>query len=118
MPRVSRMRPQTPGSKQSNMPKNPTFGEIEELLGSLGFEERTFPGHVVFEYAGGSPMILLPHYEKRGIVRPIHLQAIKGTLLDSGLIGPEDVRTVIDTRGDSDAARPPETKKRGGSPPA
>jgi hypothetical protein len=68
----------------------PTFEALEKLLLSLDFREDSRPGHVVFEHISGRPLIVLPRYRKRDAGEPIHLLSVKKTLLDVGLLGPDD----------------------------
>jgi hypothetical protein len=74
------------------------FGELETLLGSMGFEEQVMPGHVAFVYPGGRPMIILPRYRKNAKVKPIHLLNVKKTLDDVGLLEPDGIRPVTQAK--------------------
>ena len=68
-----------------------SFASLEELLTQVGFKTLPTAGkHQVFKEPVSKAMVVLPAYPKQAQVRPIHLVAVRRTLVENGLID-EDV---------------------------
>jgi hypothetical protein len=69
------------------MPENITFDDLERLLAKLGFTPcEATASQRVFEYPPLSTLVVLPSYKAQELIRPIHLVAVRRTLIDNGLI--------------------------------
>ncbi|NER37950.1 MAG: type II toxin-antitoxin system HicA family toxin [Oscillatoria sp. SIO1A7] len=73
------------------MAREISFARLEELLTKVGFQTLPTAGkHQVFKEPVSEAMVVLPAYPKQAQVRPIHLVAVRRTLVENGLID-EDV---------------------------
>jgi hypothetical protein len=77
------------------MDNRTTFGRLEDLFASLDFREHAQPGCVVFMHDSGLPMIVLPRYRRCEVVEPIHLLNVRKTLMDVGLLEPEEFNLMV-----------------------
>lgn len=69
------------------MLRNITFTELEELLLKLGFTSLPTAGsHHVFQYASSGALVVLPGYEKKAHIDPVHLVAVRQILAENGFI--------------------------------
>jgi len=69
------------------MLKEIAFADLERLLQSTGFVRAPTSGsHIVFERAGSGIVIVLPTYQNDATVRPVHVIAVRQTLIANGLI--------------------------------
>lgn len=69
------------------MTREVNFAMLEELLTKAGFKSLPTAGnHRVFKEPVSEAMVILPAYPKQAQVRPIHLVAVRRTLVENGLI--------------------------------
>ena len=72
------------------MTKKVTFATLENLLFSLSFKQVQTAGYQqVFQESNSETLVVLPAYSKKSSVRPVHLVAVKKTLVENGLIDPD-----------------------------
>lgn len=68
-----------------------TYGELENFLISLGFEEIERSGHTVFRNNEFDSLIALPRYRKNRLVESRHLSMIKVNLTGKGIPGSDSL---------------------------
>lgn len=69
------------------MTREVNFATLEELLMKAGFKTLSTAGNKrVFKEPVSEAMVILPAYPKHAQVRPIHLVAVRRTLVENGLI--------------------------------
>jgi hypothetical protein len=66
-----------------------TFGDLEKLLISLGFENLNIPQYQIFEHPHERARISLPNYAAADALRPVDLVIAGGTLEAYGLMSRE-----------------------------
>jgi hypothetical protein len=64
-----------------------TYGELENFLLSLGFEEIERPDHTVFRNKRFDSLITLPRYHKSKFVEPRHISMVKVNLTGKDVPG-------------------------------
>jgi predicted RNA binding protein YcfA (HicA-like mRNA interferase family) len=63
------------------------FADLEKLLLKLGFITMPTTGtQKVFQYPPSAALVILPGYENKAHVHPIHVVAVRRILIENGLI--------------------------------
>jgi hypothetical protein len=64
------------------------FSDLIQLLFRLGFTQYSVGNQEVFQHVESDTSIVLPHYELREILRPIHVVGTRKILVENGLMEP------------------------------
>jgi hypothetical protein len=62
------------------------FADLEKLLLKLGFTSQNQTSQKLFQYSPENVLIVLPAYSQDEQIHPVHLVAIRKTLLEHELI--------------------------------
>lgn len=69
------------------MLRNTIYSDLEQLLLKLGFTTLPTTGsHKVFKHSSSGALIILPSYEKKAYVNPVHLVAVRRILMEHGIL--------------------------------
>ena len=63
------------------------FSNLEQLLFKIGFTKVPTTGsQQIYQYPSSGTLVILPAYEQRAYVQPVHLVAVRRVLAENGLI--------------------------------
>ncbi|MCX5962028.1 MAG: type II toxin-antitoxin system HicA family toxin [Cyanobacteria bacterium] len=62
------------------------FSDLIQLLSRLGFTQHSVGNQEVFQHLESGTSIVLPHYELRDRLRPIHIVGTRKILVENGLM--------------------------------
>jgi len=63
------------------------FTDLEQLLSKIGFTKVPTTGsQQIYQYPLSGTLVILPAYEQRAYVQPVHLVAVRRVLVENGLI--------------------------------
>jgi len=69
------------------MVRNIQFTDLEQLLFHIGFTKVATTGsQQIYQYPLSGTLVILPAYEQRAYVQPVHLVAVRRVLAENGLI--------------------------------
>jgi predicted RNA binding protein YcfA (HicA-like mRNA interferase family) len=69
------------------MVRNIQFTDLEQLLFKIGFTKVPTTGsQQIYQYPLSGTLVILPAYEQKAYIQPVHLVAVRRILVENGLI--------------------------------
>ncbi|MBE9256016.1 MULTISPECIES: type II toxin-antitoxin system HicA family toxin [Aphanizomenonaceae] len=78
------------------MVRNIQFTDLEQLLFKIGFTKVPTTGsQQIYQYPLSGTLVILPAYEQKAYIQPVHLVAVRRILVENGLINTNSLDSFL-----------------------